>query len=697
MSMFHPRTGSVPVTKLAMPDDDNRVLTVGLIYERLNASRSEIRLLENDGTGSEACWRLSVVSLDDNPRFTALSYAWGTSTETEQITLNGKVVSIKGNLAYALRHVYQHWVDAFPHERPHQLFLWADALCINQDDVEEKSSQVPLMGTIFSCAELVMSWLGPESGSLSCAMDTIEMLYLEWAEQERDISDLRWILRHPSLCDARSAEQEESWSNARWEAIYEFTNLGYWHRTWVFQEIVLAKRVRVVCGRKALEWHKIAYVAEQASQVNMLLQARGTMKPDFVSGAAWVALATQYSPPWIMLQTYAETGKMEASRDKAHREPDWYLSVLGGRRLLATDPKDHIYGLLGVTRLSIIPDYSEKTSVAALYCDYVANWLGAWRDGDLDFDELDFITFSGSSAAQMSPEMPSWVPNYPSASSSGGADGRLICKGSASEQVFPKDTEDASVIGMSLFVSGVELDIITQTENCDYDGSFSVPNFDFLQEFVTRRSVYPTGISSLQAMFRILARGGYGAYEPLDATGLRMVTCVFRILNQTLERRDVYTTPRDTARVFRLFGVSTDSAQSFASSLVGLFASPSCTPYDQETLLWLSEWYQDLTDTGKWRSDDSIKWQTIEELCGCRGLAFFTTGSGYIGISRKGAQVGDRVCVIKGSRALMILRPGLDLSHQVHVSTCCVVGLSHGEAKDYLDSGKAQVRRFEVR
>ncbi|WAO86145.1 HET domain-containing protein [Fusarium falciforme] len=480
----------------------------------------------------------------------------------EQITLNGKVVPIKGNLAYALRHVYEHWADAFPDERSRQMFLWADALCIDQDDVEEKSSQVPLMRTIFSRAELVMSWLGPESDSLHCAMDTIEMLYSEWSEKD-DISDLRWILRHPSLCDAWTDERDDSWINTRWEAMYEFNRLSYWHCTWVFQEIVLAKRVRAICGRKALEWHKIAYVAEQASELNLELQTRGMMKPEFLSGPAWVALATRHSPPWILLQTYAEMGRMEASHEKAPHEPDWYLSVLGGRWLLATDPKDHIYGLLGVTRLPITPDYVRRRRLP-LYCDYVANWLKAWRDGDIDFEELDFITFSGSSAAQKDPEMPSWISNCPSASSSEGVDGRLIYKGSASEQVFPKDTENASVIGMPLFVSGVELDIITQTEDCDYDGAFSVSNFDFLQEFVTMRPVYPTGISSLQAMFRILARGGYGGYEPLDATGFHMVT--------------------------------------------------------------------------KWKSDDSIKWQTIEELCGCRGLAFFTTGSGYIGISRKCAQ-----------------------------------------------------------
>lgn len=208
----------VSAEKPVMSDNDSQISRDVPIYGRLDTQRSQIRLLEMNETVSGADWKLSVVSLEDRPRFTALSYAWGTSAENEEIRLNGQVVPIKGNLAYALRHVYQHWVDAFTDEKSRQMFHWADALCIDQNDVEEKSSQVPLMGTIFSRAELVMSWLGRESDSLYCALDTIEMLYSEWSEKD-DISDLRWILYHPSLCDVWTDERDDSWINTRWEAM----------------------------------------------------------------------------------------------------------------------------------------------------------------------------------------------------------------------------------------------------------------------------------------------------------------------------------------------------------------------------------------------------------------------------------------------------------------------------------------------
>lgn len=46
------------------------------------------------------------------------------------------------------------------------------------------------------------------------------------------------------------------------------------------------------------------------------------------------------------------------------------LSMLG-KNLRATDPKDHIYGLLALTKISIVPDYKETTTLSDVLCQYV--------------------------------------------------------------------------------------------------------------------------------------------------------------------------------------------------------------------------------------------------------------------------------------------------------------------------------------
>jgi hypothetical protein len=114
--------------------------------------------------------------LDDHPDYEALSYVWGdplalvscvyivdsttTSTSLER-SLHGShnrahkpySLPITANLRCALirlRHP----------ELPRR--LWVDAICINQKDLGERSSQVGMMTKIFGQAARVVAHLGPE-------------------------------------------------------------------------------------------------------------------------------------------------------------------------------------------------------------------------------------------------------------------------------------------------------------------------------------------------------------------------------------------------------------------------------------------------------------------------------------------------------------------------------------------------------
>lgn len=53
-------------------------------------------------------------------------------------------------------------------------YFWADAICINQQDIKERTQQVQLMGQIYGSAETVYSWLGPRDQSL--AFESIKRL-----------------------------------------------------------------------------------------------------------------------------------------------------------------------------------------------------------------------------------------------------------------------------------------------------------------------------------------------------------------------------------------------------------------------------------------------------------------------------------------------------------------------------------------
>ena len=89
------------------------------------------------------------------PAFFALSYVWGNPARTHEILIDGKKHGITENLYTALRNLQR---DAIG-----DMQVWADAICINQGDLAERSDQVFLMREIYHCAAEVRIWLGPST------------------------------------------------------------------------------------------------------------------------------------------------------------------------------------------------------------------------------------------------------------------------------------------------------------------------------------------------------------------------------------------------------------------------------------------------------------------------------------------------------------------------------------------------------
>lgn len=110
--------------------------------------------------------KLRVINLDDCPRFTALSYVWGTYAPISHFIICDNVkVNIPSNCHSALRHL---------RKKLGKLTIWLDSVCINQDDQDEKLQQIPLMGDIYSKAESVYVWLGDGTPGTDKAMAYME-------------------------------------------------------------------------------------------------------------------------------------------------------------------------------------------------------------------------------------------------------------------------------------------------------------------------------------------------------------------------------------------------------------------------------------------------------------------------------------------------------------------------------------------
>ena len=124
------------------------------IWQPLNIARREIRLLLLDPSSDFAAplsGCLSSVSLDDQPSYNAISHAWGRAGNVQTLRLDGKPMVITSEIGTCLRHFRYHArVGA----------LWIDAVCIDQENLTERSNQVELMRHIFSRQQSLTSGLG---------------------------------------------------------------------------------------------------------------------------------------------------------------------------------------------------------------------------------------------------------------------------------------------------------------------------------------------------------------------------------------------------------------------------------------------------------------------------------------------------------------------------------------------------------
>jgi hypothetical protein len=106
------------------------------------------------------------VALDDpkRPEFAALSYTWGNPSHKVPIFINKKRFQLIKSAHQALSGAAS------------SVNFWVDAVCINQNDNNEKSQQVLLMADIYSLANTTDIWLGPELDNSTLAIEFIRDL-----------------------------------------------------------------------------------------------------------------------------------------------------------------------------------------------------------------------------------------------------------------------------------------------------------------------------------------------------------------------------------------------------------------------------------------------------------------------------------------------------------------------------------------
>jgi len=122
---------------------------------------------------------------------------------------------------------------------PKEVRLWVDAICINQDDLEERSLQVAQMGQIYASAGKVVVWLGPADPFSDMAL----VIIMDFVLRLRDLAAQGGPnpMNYDADDDALWAKiGRPSFTNIEANLINRFFGYHWFARTWVIQEIVLA-------------------------------------------------------------------------------------------------------------------------------------------------------------------------------------------------------------------------------------------------------------------------------------------------------------------------------------------------------------------------------------------------------------------------------------------------------------------------
>ncbi|KAK4960535.1 hypothetical protein LTR10_003431 [Elasticomyces elasticus] len=396
MGQSHPTpTGSHPnsaVQDTARADSAQKFTYAPLAHPRSFRILRLTHKYSKDSAGWEdAVLNGSIIdaSLDQVPEYFALSYTWGNSSLDDKILIDGRVLRITQNCADALRRMLK---------GKFKRMLWVDSICINQADdaqaLQERGRQVALMDEIYSKARQVNVHLGFGDEKSDVAIATVNRLATAYlpalvAKNSGIGQELTRRRYEEAAADALAISAEFPYGK-----LHGLFRLPWFRRTWVVQEIALARKVTFYCGQHLLAFDNVA----KAVDFTRLPYSKVDL------------IATHWKSYLAWHHSLAGFVRRHDQGEDFCKVPGFGLQYLlaGTVMLDAARPEDKVYGLYGCAkRLGLklpVPDYTK--SVAQVYTEAT---LACLQQAE-NLDVLEMV--EGSAAAQFG--LPSWVPNLSS-------------------------------------------------------------------------------------------------------------------------------------------------------------------------------------------------------------------------------------------------------------------------------------------
>jgi hypothetical protein len=409
-------------------------------YEPLDPAKRQIRLLEilprNHKLGKlRPVCRLFPANLDDKPSFTALSYVWGDQKNKRVVLVNKHPWKVTQNLFLAMMELRE----------SKSITVWIDAICINQEDDDEKTWQVGLMRSIYQQASNVIAWLGPsekkyDSDTVMDYLNTLgkkaevcgfhhgsepyvpiwrAMISAQYMENPHEVM-LRTELDGRVLPVSKYALKSllHSISGCRsQDGLLPLAGLKYlfrrpwWGRVWVLQEITVPRHVHFACGTKRIPCRRFraAYNAYYVLWSTLgMMRSEGQHLNFYQKSLTVYMVSHRVNIMLSMPDVYQNGGFVLVALFRATCvQGVRHLAQEGAQHLEATDPRDKVFALLGISEdqrelkaLGLSPDYTKSKEEV-----YVITMAALLRQGHISILSLCRTTSVPRS-------LPSWVVDW---------------------------------------------------------------------------------------------------------------------------------------------------------------------------------------------------------------------------------------------------------------------------------------------
>ena len=574
---------------------------------QLNRQRRQIRVLDVDDGGEQDALQcfIKTISIDDAHEFNAISYTWGANSRSGLIIVDGLSIPVAKSAETALRSLRACESDSLAQAHEQLLRategrmkpIWIDAVCINQDDAEERADQVRLMRAIYSSAANVIVWMGEGNPQTDEAFDLMRQ-----RAAHKDFS----LRRQPSSRGQATLPPTPEWMMLETAMKQDICKRAWWTRLWVRQEFLLARESPfMMCGSKGISWDWFIFYFIHLPRSWTHPDAASQYIPQNGSGTA-------VDNSWIGIHPISLRYLRKHLKRRGALPIDHAFGYLL-RNALATDTHDYIYGLLGLMgeELSSTINVDYSVDCMELY-KQIARLLWYGYPNTMLAELLQAFHFHGEDNG-----FPSWIPDFQQSRLRGWQD-RKALQGARPWRKL--DYPCFSEAGDQLLLRGIYIDQIEAT----YQTPISLSNDPGLMEKVEHYE----GILAEAQQSAVPPQHHLRALAKLKSSEMPMRTLTRSSVAQ-LDGDEKFHPRYKDEEVWEMF-LSRRSLLGSMDNTEGQRSSGT-----EQLFLRLRRMLA----------------AKIEDRC------IFTSEVGYGGVGTAGVEIGDVIALVFGASGPLVLRP----------------------------------------